>query len=102
MTDIGEAVFVPRLATAFAREAPAATLRTVLMSSGDTAQALARGEVDLAIGFLPELKGDWHQQRLFEQRYVCLAAAGHPAWKRRAAAPRRASTPTRSAARSTW
>ena len=90
MTDIGEAVFVPRLATAFSRLAPAATLRTVLLSSGDTASGLARGEVDLAIGFLPDLKGDWYQQRLFEQRYVCLAAEGHPAWKRRAAggAPR--------------
>lgn len=81
MTDIGEAVFVPALAAALAREAPQATLRTVLLSSGDTGLALARGEVDLAIGFLPQLEGDWYQQRLFEQRYVCVGRAGHPAWR---------------------
>lgn len=73
MTDIGEIVFLPGLLARFARLAPAATLRTVSLSSGDTALALANADVDLAIGFLPELKKGWYQQRLFEQRYVVLA-----------------------------
>lgn len=76
MTDIGEVVFLPALLATLRYEAPGATLRTVALSSGDTPAALARGEVDLAIGFLPELREGWYQQRLFEQRYVVLRRAG--------------------------
>lgn len=78
MTDIGELVFLPTLLDRLAQAAPAVRLRAVSLSSGDTAAALARGEVDLAIGFLPELREGWYQQRLFEQRYVCLMRTGHP------------------------
>lgn len=76
MTDIGEVVFLPPLLDALRAHAPGATLRTVALSTGDTPAALARGEVDLAIGFLPELREGWYQQRLFEQRYVVLRRAG--------------------------
>jgi DNA-binding transcriptional LysR family regulator len=76
MTDIGELVFLPTLLAELQAHAPGATLRTVALSSGDTPAALARGEVDLAIGFLPELREGWYQQRLFEQRYVVLRRAG--------------------------
>jgi len=76
MTDIGEVVFLPALIDCLRAEAPAAGLRTVALSSGDTPAALARGEVDLAIGFLPELREGWYQQRLFEQRYVVLRRRG--------------------------
>jgi DNA-binding transcriptional LysR family regulator len=76
MTDIGEWVFLPGLLRCLAERAPRTTLRTVALSSGDTPAALARGEVDLAIGFLPELREGWYQQRLFEQRYVTLRRAG--------------------------
>ena len=80
MTDIGEVVFLPGLLECLRERAPGATLRTVALSSGDTPGALAAGEVDLAIGFLPELREGWYQQRLFEQRYVVLrrAAPGAP------------------------
>jgi DNA-binding transcriptional LysR family regulator len=76
MTDIGELVFLPTLLAELRAHAPGATLRTVALSSGDTPAALAHGEVDLAIGFLPELREGWYQQRLFEQRYVVLRRAG--------------------------
>jgi DNA-binding transcriptional LysR family regulator len=76
MTDIGELVFLPGLLALLRERAPGTRLRAVALSSGDTAAALARGEVDLAIGFLPELREGWYQQRLFEQRYVVLRRAG--------------------------
>lgn len=76
MTDIGELVFLPGLLDEVRAHAPGTTLRVVALSSGDTPAALARGEVDLAIGFLPELRAGWYQQRLFEQRYVVLRRAG--------------------------
>ncbi len=83
MSDIGEIVFLPALLERLAVAAPGASLRTVSMSSGDAAEALARGDVDLAIGFLPGLRDGWFQQRLFEQRYVCLMREGHPLAGRR-------------------
>jgi DNA-binding transcriptional LysR family regulator len=78
MTDIGELVFLPGLLACLREQAPRASLRTVALSGGDTPAALARGEVDLAIGFLPELREGWYQQRLFEQRYVVLRRAPGP------------------------
>jgi DNA-binding transcriptional LysR family regulator len=85
MTDIGELVFLPGLLRCVAERAPRTTLRTAARSSGATPAALARGEVDLAIGFLPELREGWYQQRLFEQRYVALRRAGGPGGLGRAA-----------------
>ncbi|MGD9942690.1 MAG: LysR family transcriptional regulator [Burkholderiaceae bacterium] len=86
MTDIGEIVFLPALLDAFAQQAPGANLRTVSLSSGDTTAALADGSVELAIGFLPELRAGWFQQRLFEQQYVVLMRASHPLAARRVSA----------------
>jgi len=40
--------------------------------------ALERGEVDLAIGHLPDMGADFYQQRLFLERYVCLVGPDHP------------------------
>jgi SpoIID/LytB domain protein len=35
------------------------------------------GQVDLAIGPLPQLRGGFFQRRLFRQKYVCLFRQGH-------------------------
>jgi DNA-binding transcriptional LysR family regulator len=77
MNDIGEVVFLPRLLALFKEQAPGCSIKAVSLSSGDSAIAMARGEVDLAIGFLPELRDQWFQQRLFEQRYLLVARQGH-------------------------
>jgi DNA-binding transcriptional LysR family regulator len=86
MTDIGEIVFLPRLVQALQVQAPKLRLRTVRNAAPQIAgQALehtrndmARGLVDLAVGWLPDLHAGFHQRRLFEQRYVCVMAAQHP------------------------
>jgi DNA-binding transcriptional LysR family regulator len=36
------------------------------------------GELDLAVGFMPQLEAGFYQQTLFEQDFVCLAAERHP------------------------
>ena len=40
--------------------------------------ALRAGEVDLAIGNLPDLGAGFFMQRLFRDRYVCVVRKGHP------------------------
>lgn len=78
MTDIGEIVFLPRLLERCKREAPGISIRTVQLSAEKTPHALEAGEVDLAIGFMPDLKAGVYQQRLFDTDYVCIARKDHP------------------------
>lgn len=78
MSDIGEIYFLPRLMERLAAEAPGVTLSTVRSTAVDLKQALVQGQLDLAIGLLPQLRGGFHQRELFAQRYVCLFRRGHP------------------------
>lgn len=82
MTDIGEIYFLPRLLARLAAEAPGLTLRTVRTQAGPEGDALKpameAGEIDLAVGLLPQLQAGYFQRRLFAQRYLCLMRAGHP------------------------
>jgi len=78
MTDIGEIYFLPALMRKLGEVAPGVTISTV-RNHGDTLQGeMESGRVDLAIGFLPDLKSGFFQRRLFRQRYVCLFRQGHP------------------------
>jgi DNA-binding transcriptional LysR family regulator len=78
MTDIGEIYFLPRLMERFALVAPGITISTVRNQSDTLRDEMERGEVDLAMGFLPDLKTGFFQRRLFRQRYVCLFRKNHP------------------------
>ena len=77
ITDISEIVLLPTLVNALRRTAPKVSLDVEKIST-DSPLRLQSGEVDLAIGFMPDLEAGFYQQTLFMQDYVCLAAAGHP------------------------
>lgn len=78
MSDVGEMVFLPRLLERLGREAPGAAVRSVSLRPLQLAQALESGEVDLAIGYFPDLKKSWFfQQRLMVHHFTCLLRAGH-------------------------
>lgn len=79
LSDVGEIVFLPRLLQAFAQQAPNANLRSVSASHGDVGRGLEAGEIDLAIGYFPDLRGNnFFQQRLFSHRFICLMRRDHP------------------------
>lgn len=79
MSDVGEMVFLPRLLSQITRESPSVNVNTVSMSPRDMAEAMQRGQVDLALGYFPDLKGsDMFQQRLFGHSFVCLVRHDHP------------------------
>jgi DNA-binding transcriptional LysR family regulator len=78
MTDIGEIVFMPPLLAHLRTAAPGLTLSTVRNTAIDLPREMASGTVDLALGWLPDVPQGFYQRRLFTQRYVCLARAGHP------------------------
>jgi DNA-binding transcriptional LysR family regulator len=79
MSDIAGLHFLPRILRFLADEAPGVNVKTVARGRRDLEEAMAAGELDLLIGFFPDLrKAGFYQQSLFRHRYVCLARTGHP------------------------
>lgn len=78
MTDIGEIYFLPSLMTVLAREAPNVAISTVRNAALQLDEAMEGGQVDLAVGLLPQLGGRYFQRPLFTQDYVCLMRRDHP------------------------
>ena len=77
MTDISEIVLLPSLTNHLQRTAPGLVLEAETISP-DSRRRLESGEVDLAVGFMPDLEAGFYQQALFAQDFVCLAAQDHP------------------------
>jgi DNA-binding transcriptional LysR family regulator len=82
MSDIGELVYLPRLLNRLVQVAPNLDLRVIQLPREAYQDALASGEADLAIGFLPALKTGVYQQRLFADTHICLVRSGHPSIKK--------------------
>ncbi|HEX7983181.1 MAG TPA: LysR family transcriptional regulator [Duganella sp.] len=78
LSDIGEMTFLPRLLDRLRRDAPGASICSVTMPPRELALALEQGDVDLAVGYFPDLKNrNFFQQRLFSHSFVCLLSAVH-------------------------
>ncbi|MDM0014057.1 LysR family transcriptional regulator [Variovorax sp. J22P168] len=77
MTDISEVVLLPGLIDHLRRHAPGVQLETEIISTA-SGRRLEDGEVDIAVGFMPQLDAGFYQQTLFKQDFVCLAAQAHP------------------------
>ncbi|MDM0106160.1 LysR family transcriptional regulator [Variovorax sp. J22R24] len=77
MTDISEVVLLPGLLDHLRRVAPGVHIETEIIST-ESGRRLEDGEVDLAVGFMPQLDAGFYQQTLFMQNFVCLAARNHP------------------------
>ncbi|MGY0194406.1 LysR family transcriptional regulator [Leptothrix sp. BB-4] len=82
MTDASHITLLPPLLARVRAEAPGVQLAAARMD-GQTAQALASGEADLAVGYAPWLETGIYQQTLFQQDWVCLASPTHPRLARR-------------------
>lgn len=77
MTDISEIIILPKLINYLQKTAPGLIVEATKISS-DSRQRLSAGDVDLAVGFLPDLEAGFYQQALFEQDFICLASKNHP------------------------
>jgi DNA-binding transcriptional LysR family regulator len=93
MSDIGEIVFLPRLAAALRERSPQAQLQVLRSGRHELRDTLTRGDIDLAVGWLPDLRAGFHRRRLFEQRYVLLMAGTHALAKGRLTVARLAAVP---------
>ena len=77
LSDIGEARFLPPLMQALRERAPNVQLETLPLPMAEIADALDRGSLDIAIGFLPGVTGT-QQTVLLSDHYAVLLRQGHP------------------------
>lgn len=77
MTDVSHLVLLPKISQYLKQHAPHVRFNVRPITS-ETSYQMANGEIDLALGFLPNLENGFYQQKLFEQYYVVIAAKDHP------------------------
>ena len=78
MTDVGETVLLPTLMTYLQERSPAMRLETAQLPAAELPLRMESGEVDLAVGYLPQLPEKIRRTRLFEEHYVCMTRPDHP------------------------
>lgn len=79
MQDIGELVLLPRILEHLSTVAPGVQVCTVDLPESQLEPALRSGDVDVVLGYFPELSGAaLFQQRLFAHAFVCIVRADHP------------------------
>lgn len=79
-TDIGEIVFMPPLLRRIREASAHISLECVCLETPALVQAMRDGEVDLALGYLPDLTSqEIYTQSLFRHPFVCLLRDEHPA-----------------------
>jgi DNA-binding transcriptional LysR family regulator len=84
LSDVGEIVFLPRLIERLRAAAQHCSIRSVSMPPQQIARGLESGEIDLAVGYFPDLvQNNFFRQRLFTHHFACLMRAGHPRYARR-------------------
>ena len=80
-SDYVELVLLPPLLRRLAKEAPGVRLQLRPWGLHEAPPELARGEVDLMLGFYDKLPPRHHEQLLFEDEYVCVVRRRHPTVK---------------------
>ena len=81
LNDVGQIVFLPRLAAYLGTQAPLATVRSVSIPLDNPGAALSSGDVDLAIGVFNNLTTGFLQSVLFRETYVCIVRKNHPKFR---------------------
>jgi DNA-binding transcriptional LysR family regulator len=77
-SDYVELVLLPRLLGRLAKQAPHVRLQLMPWGLHEAPPGLARGELDLMLGFYDKLPPHHHEQTLFSDEYVCVVRRGHP------------------------
>lgn len=84
MTDVGETVLLPTLMRHLNQESPQLRLETAQLPAAELAVRMETGDIDLAVGYLPQLRDKIRRARLFEEHYTCMTRPDHPLGRRSA------------------
>lgn len=80
-SDYVELVLLPELLRRLARVAPGVRVQLRPWGLHEVPAELGRGEIDLMLGFYDHVPVHHHEQRLFDDEYVCVVRRGHPTVK---------------------
>ena len=78
MAEYAEVALVGRLAEAFARQAPKATLRLTPLTGAEAADRLDNSAIDVAVAHLRALPGHLDSMMLLRDPFALVARRGHP------------------------
>lgn len=78
MTDVGETVLLPALMRYMKSESSAIRLETAQLPAAELSTRLETGDLDLAVGYLPNLSGKVRRAGVFDEHYVCITRHDHP------------------------
>lgn len=78
LSDLGEMMFLPRLAGALRERAPGTHLSNISVAAADVASALESREIDCAVGILQPRHGGVRAELLFREQYVAISS---PQWR---------------------
>ncbi len=91
MTDVGEMRFLPALMEHLRAMGASVKITTSQIEVEELSDRMAVGEIDLALGYLPEVSGAIERVPLFQEHYVCVTrndgAIGKLTLKRFTSAP---------------
>jgi DNA-binding transcriptional LysR family regulator len=77
VSDIAQITLMPDFMRLLREHAPQVDLVNLSLPLRQAKEALAAGELDLAVGFIPELGPDYHRQSLDQERWTCTVSAQH-------------------------
>ena len=80
-SDYVELVLLPALLRRLSKQAPHVRLQLRPWGLHEAPPELARGEVDLMLGFYDKLPPHYYEQPLFDDEYVCVVRRRHPTVK---------------------
>jgi DNA-binding transcriptional LysR family regulator len=84
LSDIAEMAFLPSILEHLRVHAPKCPVTTMTVPDAQLAEALERGDVDVAAGYFPALaQRNFRQRRLSKHGFACLMRAGHALWASR-------------------
>jgi DNA-binding transcriptional LysR family regulator len=78
LSDTAEAMYMPRALNVLTRVAPRVRLRSVSMPQPQLLRALSEGQVDLALGYFPDLKSsEFVRRKIGEHSFVCICSSAN-------------------------
>lgn len=78
MSDMSEFYFLPPLLAMLDRTARGIRIEVVNFPVASVSAAMRGGEIDLALGYVPDLDPGCVSKTLFVDEHVCVVRAGHP------------------------
>jgi DNA-binding transcriptional LysR family regulator len=79
LSDIGEGIYLPNAIRGLQESAPSASLRSLFMPPKQLEEEMAAGNVDLAIGYFPDItSSQFFQRRVGLHSFGCIVRMDHP------------------------